>query len=206
MRYPLQVSKHRGLYCPRCGEPAEATTPPFDNFQPLPQNATKITARLGVLLDNVRSALNVGAIFRSADGAGFANLWLCGITPTPENSPQLVKTALGAEARLGWSHHRNGLHLTEALKATGHQLLALEITPQAHSIFDLETLALDATRPITLMLGNEISGLDPALLALADHHLMIPMLGDKASLNVSVAFGVAAYAFTRHCHLPLITP
>jgi tRNA G18 (ribose-2'-O)-methylase SpoU len=168
--------------------------------------------KLEALLDNVRSAWNVGAIFRTADAFGVRRLHLCGITPTPENA-SVAKTALGADKTVGWTASKNGLTTARELKAAGHLLWALEQDERAVSIYDL---AIDDLRfstppipdivpiedsqftnflipnvPITLIVGNEITGVDPALLDLCDKILYIPMRGEKRSLNVEVAFGVA---------------
>jgi tRNA G18 (ribose-2'-O)-methylase SpoU len=146
---------------------------------------------LEALLDNVRSAWNVGAIFRTADALGVRRLHLCGITPTPENA-SVKKTALGADSSVPWTTSKNALKAAEKLKADGCQLWALEQDERAVSIYDL---AIDDLRfsgvPVVLVVGNEITGVDPALLDLCDRIVYIPMRGQKRSLNVEVAFGVA---------------
>jgi len=144
---------------------------------------------LQALLDNVRSTFNVGSIFRSADGAGLQHLYLCGITPTPDH-PKLAKTALGAESNVPWSQHRNALDLAAMLQAQGYQLWALETTATA--------LPLQAAPPlpakgVVLVVGNEVTGVDPALLARCTQVVALPMDGQKRSLNVAVAFGIASY-------------
>lgn len=148
--------------------------------------------RLCALLDNVRSLFNVGSIFRSADGAGVSHLYLCGFTPTPTN-PKLAKTALGAEQTVGWSHHNNAVDLALSLRAQGHRLWALEALPGATIIFDAPPL--DGST--VLVAGNEVTGIDPDLLALCSCTLAIPMYGRKRSLNVATAFGVAAVVLRR---------
>ena len=141
-------------------------------------------------LHNIRSVYNVGSLFRSADGAGLAHLHLCGYTATPAHR-KLHKTALGAEEVVAWSHHRDGLGVASRLRAAGSHLWALELTADAESLYDVRQLPIDA--PVVLMVGNEVDGLEPELLALCERVLAIPMSGVKESLNVAVAFGVAAY-------------
>ena len=148
-------------------------------------NATPLP--LTGLLDSVRSLFNVGSIFRSADGAGFAHLYLCGFTPTPAN-PRLAKTALGAERTVPWSHHNNNLDLATQLLAAGATLWALETTPAAVSLFAVRP----PPGPLVLVVGNEVTGVDPGLLALCTQAVAIPMHGHKRSLNVATAFGIAA--------------
>ena len=149
--------------------------------------------KLIAILDNIRSAHNVGSIFRSADGAGFAEIHLCGITPTPDENPAIAKTALGAEKSLAWHYAPNAVQVISGLKAQGVTILALEVTPQALSLYDLQASSLANSQAIALIVGNEPAGVDPKLIALADSCLYIPMLGQKNSLNVAIAFSLAAY-------------
>jgi len=141
-------------------------------------------------LDNVRSAWNVGSMFRSADAIGLKHLYLCGITSTPEN-PRVAKTALGTETIMPWSYHADGVELACDLKAQGVNLWALENQVEATEIFpggyDLHE------RRTILIVGNEISGVDPGLLEICDQVLRVPMRGVKRSLNAAVAFGIAAF-------------
>jgi tRNA G18 (ribose-2'-O)-methylase SpoU len=146
--------------------------------------------RLEALVDNVRSAWNVGSIFRSADGAGFARLHLCGITPTPE-SADLNKTALGAEKSLPWTYSRDGLAAAHALFDQGMRLWALEQVSRALPI--QECSLPQEERPVALVVGNEVCGVDPEILDLCERVWYIPMRGVKRSHNVAVAFGIAAY-------------
>jgi 23S rRNA (guanosine2251-2'-O)-methyltransferase len=151
---------------------------------------------LAVLLDNIRSAWNVGSIFRSADGFGFIHAYLCGITPTPEVEA-VMKTSLGAEDSVPWSYHKDAVKLVNGLKKEGFKILALEEDERAISIKD-EGWRLKDEKSIetVLILGNEITGVDPALLELCDEILYIPMHGEKKSYNVAMAFSIAAYALT----------
>jgi tRNA G18 (ribose-2'-O)-methylase SpoU len=145
--------------------------------------------KLHVLLDNVRSAWNVGSILRTSDGFGFEHAYLCGITPTPEQA-EVRKTALGAEEFIVWSAHRNGLEQVQELREAGWQILALEKVKESVSI-QAATHRLGQA-PSVLVVGNEVTGVDPEILSLADLVVHIPMHGQKRSFNVAVAFAVAA--------------
>jgi 23S rRNA (guanosine2251-2'-O)-methyltransferase len=145
--------------------------------------------KVEVLLDNIRSAWNVGSIFRTADGTGIQKLYLCGITPTPDNS-KLRKTALGAEANIPWEKFNNGVDLATFLKSKGYVLWALEDLPDAIPLFQVEFQSDHP--PIVLIIGNEVSGVDPGIIGMSDKVVSIPMLGKKQSYNVAVAFGIAA--------------
>jgi 23S rRNA (guanosine2251-2'-O)-methyltransferase len=192
LRFPL-LPPAQAAVCPRCGSPLQPRPEPVEG--PLSEHAKGPASEhaegppLVALLDSIRSVYNVGSMFRTADGAGFSQLYLAGITATPEH-PKVVKTALGAEQAVAWSYHRHGPTAAAELQTAGYQLLALERS--AHSQ-PLAAVSLNLTRPVALMVGNEICGIDPAILALADYVAHLPMYGRKQSLNVVVAFGVAAY-------------
>lgn len=153
---------------------------------PGPQGNTRIEA----LLDNIRSLYNVGSMFRSADGAGIGHLYLCGMTPTPGN-PRLAKTALGAQNTVPWSYRRNGLSAAVSLRESGGRLWALEGGPSSIPLH--EALPDLLGPPLVLVVGNEVSGVDPAVLELCERIVHIPMRGAKSCLNAAVAFGIAAY-------------
>lgn len=137
-------------------------------------------------------------MIRTASAAGFAHLYLCGITPTPEHL-KVAKTALGAEDCVSWSHHNNSIDIAAKLHATGHQLIAIEGGSQSQWLSEFS--ATGQAMRVTMIVGNELSGVDPALLELCDQVLALPMLGNKTSLNVTVAFGIAAYYLQ---YLPLL--
>jgi len=145
---------------------------------------------LEIVLDNIRSTFNVGAMFRTSDGAGVKKLYVCGITPTPEH-PKIVKTGLGAEWSVPWSYHTNAVTVVKALKEQGYTVFALESTEASVSLF--ETTLPNVAKPLALVVGNEVTGIDPDILTLCDKAVHIPMLGYKHSLNVSIAFGIAVY-------------
>lgn len=190
-RYPVLEQERPAAACPRCGEATRLASERYLRQEASPTTADQPGPLVVALLDNIRSVFNVGSMFRIADGSGISHLHLGGITPTPEH-PKISKTALGAERTVPWSYHANGLHAAQRLRATGCQLWAIEENgAQTTSLF---TPALVDGRPIVLIVGNEVAGIDPDILALCDRVLAVPMQGQKRSLNVAVAFGIAAYA------------
>jgi tRNA G18 (ribose-2'-O)-methylase SpoU len=186
LRFPAEADAALSA-CPGCGAaPARGTAV-------TPQETPSLGQRppdrpLVALLDNLRSIHNVGSIFRAADGAGLAHLYLCGVTATPQH-PRLAKAALGAEKRVEWSQHNDGAAAAVALRREGYRLWALETGPEAVSLFQVAPPA----HPTVLVIGNEKAGVDPGILAHCDQIVALPMRGHKRSLNAAVAFGVAAY-------------
>lgn len=143
--------------------------------------------RLTVVLNDIRSLHNVGAIFRTADGAGVEKIWLCGITGAPPQS-QIHQTALGAEERIPWEYNRDAVSVVKQLAAQGYQVVLLEQTDESE-----DCARFVPSGPVCLVIGNEITGIDDRLVSLAHAAIEIPMAGIKNSLNVSVAFGIAVY-------------
>jgi tRNA G18 (ribose-2'-O)-methylase SpoU len=149
------------------------------------------------LLHNIRSVHNVGSMFRTADGAGIRKLYLAGFTPTPldrfgEYRKDMIKTALGAERMVPWMHERSVGPMLRRLRKEGYAIVALEKRKGALS--PAQARKKLGKRKICLVVGNEVAGLSPALCRAADIVVELPMHGEKESLNVSVAFGIAAYA------------
>ena len=192
LRFPWVKGQPFGDRCPVC---LGQTLPVFESVSTTERGGDLRTGtnrnRLAVLVDNVRSAWNVGSILRSADGFGFGHAYLCGITPTPVN-PAVRKTALGATESVDCSAHKDAVKLTQRLKAGGHFLIALETVEGALPLVDFDLGSL-APQKIVLVVGNEVTGIDPGLLEIADQIVCMPMQGSKESLNVAVAFGAAAY-------------
>jgi 23S rRNA (guanosine2251-2'-O)-methyltransferase len=152
------------------------------------------SCHFSVILDNLRSAYNVGSILRTADGSGIRHAYLCGISPTPRHS-RLAKTALSAEIHTSWSYHPDGVALVRELKVAGTRIIGLETSPDAVNLLENIT----PTRGnIALVVGNEIYGIDPGIQQLCDQIFFLPMLGIKKSLNVAVSFGIAAYLLNQH--------
>ena len=177
--------------CPICGGEATIGAAVY----PQPTSATahhSPTPRttIALLLDNIRSAYNVGSAFRTADGAGIAHLYLAGITPAPPHRG-IAKTALGAERAVPWSKHPNAPRLAARLRAEGWTLWALETAPNAMPLHSL--LKTKLPNRLLLVVGNEVAGIDPAVLSQADAVVSLPMLGVKRSLNVASALAAAVY-------------
>ncbi len=182
-RFPML--EKRDANCPFCKIATEMVAGPYPEIAAQPSPRTP-GHKLEILLDNLRSLHNVGSIFRSSDGAGISHIHLCGMTPTPAH-PKLAKTALGAQEEIPWSQHRNGLIRAKELIGQGKQLWALE--GGGEPLYETELTSDN----IVLELGNEISGIDPAIHELCQKTISIPMQGNKSSLNVAVAFGIAVY-------------
>ena len=147
------------------------------------------------ILHNIRSAHNVGSIFRTADGAGVEKIYLCGFTPAPINEVggpriQLTKVSLGAEKNIPWEKVKSTTALVDRLKKRGYRIIAVEQTKNSVSLFNIWS---HSNKKIVILVGNEIKGPSPGILKRADKILEIPMVGRKKSLNVSVAFGIVAY-------------
>ena len=191
LRFPLDKGQYKGTFCLRCGGLLREIPSEVERKKVESCPVVAVRQILGIL-DNIRSAHNVGGIFRTADGVGVTHLYLCGITPTPEDHPEIAKTGLGAEQAVPWSAHPNALAEAERLKEEGVFLIGLERHPDATSIQTISMANLKG-RPVGLIVGHERAGVDPGLLAMCDEVISLPMVGRKASLNVSVAFGVAAY-------------
>ncbi len=144
-----------------------------------------------VICDNIRSLYNVGSIFRTSDALGISKIWLCGITGTPEQSG-LAKVSLGAENSVAWEQAKSSWRVVEKLKKQGFKVIALELTKESKNI-----KLFKSEYPLAIVLGNEVTGVTPALLKRCDAAVQIPMQGIKESLNVSVAYGIAAYELTK---------
>ena len=140
-----------------------------------------------LILPNIRSGHNVGAIFRAADGAGVDKLYLTGYTPCPPHT-QIDKVALGAEKWMPWEYCKQAGSLLKKLKKMGYNIVALEQTKSSRNIFHWRPKF-----PLALVLGNEKTGVSKSLLKYCDKAVEIPMSGKKNSLNVSVAAGIAMY-------------
>ena len=144
-----------------------------------------------VICDSLRSLHNVGSVFRTADGVGIGKVYLCGITGMPDTQKherQISKAALGAQNYVKWEYVKQSWRLVEKLKKEGYQIVSLEQTPKSISY-----LKFKPKFPLALIIGNEGKGVKKSLLSRSDKIIDIPMCGQKESLNVSVAFGIAAY-------------
>jgi len=146
-----------------------------------------------VLLHNIRSAHNVGSIFRTADAVGVSHVYLSGYTPCPLDRfgrpvKEVAKTALGAEKVIPWEYYKTSIDLVGRLKREGFRVVGIEQDRRA-----TDYKSYQAPEKLLVLVGNEVRGLSPALRRTCDVLLEIPMRGGKESLNVSVAFGIALF-------------
>ncbi|HYF48211.1 MAG TPA: TrmH family RNA methyltransferase [Planctomycetota bacterium] len=202
-KFVFEVSDERGGKngpCPQCGqvitfrslEIVRAIERQHEALRERTQrSADPGMPRFSAVLEDIRSLWNVGSMFRSADGAGFQKLYLCGITGCPPNKA-IAKTSLGAEDHIAWEHCNHALEVLPGLSAAGVQIVVLEKTDTSLLLSD--ALASGMIRaPLCLVVGNEVAGVCAETLATAATVCHLPMYGVKTSLNVAVAFGIAAY-------------
>jgi 23S rRNA (guanosine2251-2'-O)-methyltransferase len=148
-----------------------------------------------VVLHDIRSQYNVGAIFRSCDGAGVVRVYLAGYTPTPIDRfgrvvSEIEKTSLGASSMVPWEHSDSTVAVINKLKAEGVMVVAVEQSPQSVSVYDFTP-----PQRIAYVFGNEIEGVPKEVCVLCDQVIEIPMQGAKESLNVSVTAGVVLFQY-----------
>lgn len=134
---------------------------------------------------------NTGAIFRNSDAFGVDHVYLTGYTATPPRV-EISKTALGADNTVDWSHHKDVIELIARLKEEGKRVLAFESRPECSSIDSVDT-----SGDIVAVFGNEPEGIPQEVIDVCDECVYIPMKGEKTSLNVSVASGVALFALRQ---------
>lgn len=148
---------------------------------------------LVVVLDQVRSLHNVGAVFRTADAFNVAAVYLCGITACPPNA-EIHKTALGAEDTVTWVYFKDTQDAVADLKAKGYTVCAIE---QVEGSIMLDELVLDNTKKYAVILGNEVKGVQQEVVNNCDLCIEIPQYGTKHSLNVSVTGGIIMWDFCK---------
>ena len=144
-----------------------------------------------VVLDNVRSAQNVGAFFRTGDAFAVEKVLLCGITATPP-SRDIHKSSLGAEFTVAWEYYNATTEAVTVLKEQDYTVLAIE---QVEGAAMLDKLEIDTTKKYALVFGNEVEGVDQAVVDMCDGAIEIPQVGTKHSVNVSVAGGIVLWEF-----------
>lgn len=157
----------------------------------LARRAPSAMSELKILLHNIRSMHNVGAVFRSSDAFGVSEILISGYTPTPPR-PEITKTAIGAEEFVEWSYHEDEVKLLKELSHSGYTIIGLEQTDNSRLLTGYE---VKENTPYCLVMGNEVTGIDDKLMPYIDDFVAIPQFGHKHSLNVSVAAGVVMYAF-----------
>lgn len=143
------------------------------------------------VLDNIRSAFNVGSIFRTAECLGAQKIYLCGYTPNPDQW-KVEKTAMGTQEHMPWEESPHLLECLENLKELGYRLVALETAQSATDLYEEFS-----DEPTALILGNERFGLDPEILKVIDEVRIVPLRGRKNSLNVGVTAALAGFEWMR---------
>lgn len=148
---------------------------------------------LVVVLDEVRSLHNVGAVFRTSDAFRVECVYLCGITATPPQ-PEIHKTALGAEDSVDWKYMKDTQDAVRELKSAGYELWAVE---QVEGSVYLQDIRPDRSKKYAIVLGNEVKGVRQSVVDMCDGCIEIPQFGTKHSLNVSVTAGILIWEFAR---------
>lgn len=152
-------------------------------YKDLPESGTVL------VLDNIRSAHNVGSAFRTSDAFKVDRIFLCGICACPP-SAEIHKSALGAEDSVPWEHHQDTLEVIASLRSEGYTIISVEQTENSQS---LEKFEREAGRKYAFIFGNEVDGVQQSVVDASDLSLEIPQYGTKHSLNVSVSIGVVLW-------------
>jgi tRNA G18 (ribose-2'-O)-methylase SpoU len=164
----------------------------MNEYSSLSELVAKSGKSVFLVAENIRSAYNVGAMFRTADGAGNCGIITVGYTPTPHN-PKIPKTALGAECTIPWTHYESVESLYKDAVAIGAQQVGLEVDSRAVSLFDYKL----SDTPALFYAGNEVTGLSLFLMTNLESFISLPMNGHKASLNVAEASSILIYELLR---------
>lgn len=146
-----------------------------------------------IVLDNVRSALNVGAVFRTCDAFKIEKIVLCGISACPPNN-EIRKTAIGAEQSVEWQYEKQTINAVESLKQQGYLIVAVEQAVNSLSLNNLQTIN---NEKIALIFGNEVNGVSQEIMDVCDQCVEIPQFGTKHSLNISVSAGIVIWEFFK---------
>lgn len=157
-----------------------------EEYKALPESG------LVVVLDNIRSAHNIGSAFRSSDSFKVDKVYLCGICAQPP-SAEIHKSALGAEFSVDWEYYKETLQVVERLKNEGYTIISVEQTVDS---VKLDGFRREPGRKYALIFGNEVEGVQQEVVDASDFSLEIPQYGTKHSLNVSVSIGIVLW----HCH------
>jgi len=155
----------------------------------------KITKKTPIVLvlDNIRSGLNVGSAFRTADGFALEKIYLCGITAQPPHR-EILKTAIGATDSMAWEHASETSTVIQQLQADNYHVVAVE---QAENSTLLPNFHLPKNKKIALVFGNEVRGVSQAAMDIIDECLEVPQFGTKHSFNISVCVGIVIWEIFR---------
>lgn len=188
MRFPAPVDHPPSKGCPLC----DAPTVQVDIYPSAPALHAEPagTGSIVAVLDNIRSALNVGTMLRSADGSALDHMYLGGLTAAADN-PKVAKTALGAETSVATTSWLDTVDCVASLRRRGYHICAIELTGSSVPLTSIGSVPLR----LAFVVGNEKAGVDPAILRRADSVAHLVMRGTKSTLNVGVAFGIAAHWF-----------
>lgn len=148
---------------------------------------------LVVVLDNIRSQHNIGSAFRTADSFRVEKIYLCGICATPPTA-EMHKSALGAEFSVDWEYYKETIDVVKRLKDEGFTIISVE---QAENSTMLDSFQLPENQKIALIYGNEVKGVEQAVVDASDICLEIPQYGTKHSLNVSVSIGITIWKISE---------
>lgn len=157
----------------------------------IPTYKIKQKAPVVFVMDNIRSALNVGSAFRTADAFRIEGMFLCGITAKPPHK-EIIKTAIGATASVNWSYDEDVTNVLRDLKGDGYELIGVEQTDESVELQDWQPRS---DKKYALIFGNEVDGLSDETLPYLDMAVEIPQYGTKHSFNVSVSIGIAAWHY-----------
>ena len=151
-----------------------------------------------IIIDNIRSASNIGSIFRTSDAFAISKIYICGISAVPPNK-EILKTALGATENIAWEYHSSTFELIENLKKDpNNYIVAIE---QSNNSQPLQNFKVDASCNIIIVMGNEVEGISSDVLNTVNTTIEIPQFGKKKSLNVSVAAGIAVWEIFKKLNL-----
>jgi tRNA G18 (ribose-2'-O)-methylase SpoU len=145
------------------------------------------------VLENVRSAYNVGSVFRTADAFLIEAIYICGYTAYPPHK-EIKKTALGADETVSWKHFKNISEAIEEIRELGYKVYAVE---QAQDSYKLQAISYEPDEKIAVVFGNEVTGVEQSTIEQCDRCIEIPQLGMKHSLNISVAAGIVLWELVR---------
>ena len=154
---------------------------------------------IAVVLDEVRSALNVGSVFRTADAFACAEVILCGFTATPPHR-EIMKTALGSTESVAWRHFSETETALNTLRTEGYVLVAVEQADATIFLQNIDNQLLNQQKDgakVALILGNEVDGVSEIAMAMADYVVEIPQFGTKHSLNIAVTAGIVVWEFAK---------
>lgn len=146
-----------------------------------------------IVLDNIRSGMNVGSVFRTSDAFLIDKIYLCGITAKPPNK-EIRKTAIGASQTVDWEHYKNTIDAVCQLKKEGYNIVSIE---QADESISLEKFVPSTNQKYALIFGNEVKGVEQEIIDISDYCVEIPQYGTKHSFNISVSAGIVLWEINK---------